>query len=58
MSGSRTDVIRARQQAVSELAPVVTLLEMMAVAGGTATIGVDASGLREWAGQDALRSLP
>ena len=58
LSGARTDVIRARQQAVAELAPAVTLREIMAVAGGTATIGVDASGLREWAGQDALRSLP
>ena len=58
LSGARTDVIRARQQAVAELAPAVTLREMMAVAGGTATIGVDASGLREWAGHDALRGLP
>ncbi len=58
LSGARGDVIRARQQAVAELASAVTLREVMATAGGTATIGVDASGLREWAGQDALRGLP
>jgi hypothetical protein len=57
LSGAPPDVIRARQQAVAELAPAVALRESMAVAGHTASIIVDASGLREWAGQDALRGL-
>jgi hypothetical protein len=57
LSGAQPDVIRARQQAVAELRPAVTLRERMAVAGHTASIVVDASGLRDWAGQEALRGL-
>lgn len=57
-SGAQPDVIRARQQAVSELSPAVTLRERMAVAGSTARImALDTSHLREWAGQEAPRRL-
>jgi hypothetical protein len=57
LSGAQPDVIRARQEAVVELAPALTLRERMAVAGHTADIVVDARGLREWAGHEALRGL-
>ena len=57
LSGSPPDVIRARQQAVAELGPAVTLRERMAIAGHTASIVVDTNGLREWAGREALRGL-
>ena len=57
LAGAPADVIVARQQAAAELAQALTLREAMATAGETATISLDASGLREWAGQDALRSL-
>jgi hypothetical protein len=57
LSGAQPDVIRARQQAVAELGLAVTLRERMAVAGHTACIVVDTSGLRDWAGQEAPRGL-
>ena len=56
-SGAQPDVIRARQQAVAELGPAVTLRERMAVVGHTASIVVDAGGLRDWGVQEALRGL-
>ena len=56
-TGAQPDVIRARQQAVAELGPAVTLRERMAVAGHTACIVVDTSGLRDWAEQEAPRGL-
>jgi hypothetical protein len=57
LSGAPADVIRARQQAVAELGPAVTLRERLAVAGHTASIVVDTSGLRDWAGGEPLRGL-
>jgi hypothetical protein len=57
LSGAQPDVIRARQQAVAELGPALTLREQMAVAGHTASIVVDSGGLRDWAGREALRGL-
>ena len=57
LSAAQPDVIRARQQAVAELGLALTLRERMAVAGHTACIVVDTSGLRDWAGQEAPRGL-
>jgi hypothetical protein len=57
LSGAQPDVIRARQQAVAELGPALTLRERMAVAGHTERIVVDTNGLRDWASQQAPRGL-
>ena len=57
LSGAGPDVIHARQQALAELAPAVTLRERMAVAGPTTRIVVDTGGLRAWAGEEPLHGL-
>jgi hypothetical protein len=56
LSGAKPDVIRARQQAVAELGPAVTLREQMAVDGGILPI-VDSARLRDWADQEPLGRL-
>jgi hypothetical protein len=57
LTGAQPDVIRARQQAVDELGPAVTLRERMAVAGDAGRIAVDTAGLRDWASEEAPRGL-
>ncbi len=57
LAAAQPEVIRARQQAVAELAPALTLREQMAVAGHAASFTIDASGLRAWAAREPFSGL-
>jgi hypothetical protein len=58
LSGADPDTIRARQQAVAELGPAVTLREQMAATGPGLADVVDSRRLSDWAGQKPLGRLP